>query len=62
LSERWEESAEEGSPDVEDSELSRLIAERYAIEQQILVTRGKLVEDDDVEGDQIDERDTFPES
>ena len=60
--ERWEESAEEGSPDVEDSELSRLIAERYAIEQQILVTRGKLVEDDDVEGDQIDERDTFPES
>ena len=59
---RWEESAEEGSPDVEDSELSRLIAERYAIEQQILVTRGKLVEDDDVEGDQIDERDTFPES
>jgi hypothetical protein len=62
LLERWEESAEEGSPDVEDSELSRLIAERYAIEQQILVTRGKLVEDDDVEGDQIDERDTFPES
>ena len=60
--ERWEESAEEGSPDVEDSELSRLIAERYAIEQQILVTRGKLVEDDDVEVDQIDERDTFPES
>ena len=60
--ERWEESAEEGSPDVEDSELSRLIAERYAIEQQILVTRGKLVEDDDVEGDHIDERDTFPES
>jgi hypothetical protein len=60
--ERWEESAEEGSPDVEDSELSRLIAERYAIEHQILVTRGKLVEDDDVEGDQIDERDTFPES
>jgi len=60
--ERWEESAEEGSTDVEDSELSRLIAERYAIEQQILVTRGKLVEDDDVEGDQIDERDTFPES
>lgn len=47
---------------MEDSELSRLIAERYAIEQQILVTRGKLVEDDDVEGDQIDERDTFPES
>jgi hypothetical protein len=33
-----------------------VIAERYAIEQQILVTRGKLVEDDDVEGDQIDER------
>jgi len=62
LLKRWEESAEEGSPDVEDSELSRLIAERYAIEQQILVTRGKLVEDDDVEGDQIDERDTFPES
>ena len=60
--ERWEESAEEGSPDVEDSELSRLIAERYAIEQQILVTRGKLVEDDDVEADHIDERDTFPES
>jgi hypothetical protein len=60
LLERWEEAAEEGSPDVEDSELNRLIAERYAIEQQILVTRGEQPEADD-QSSEFDE-DTFPES
>jgi hypothetical protein len=41
LLERWEEEAQEGSGDVEDTPLNRLIAERFEIEQEILAARGE---------------------
>jgi hypothetical protein len=47
---------------MEDTPLNRLIAERFEIEQIILATRGEQPEGADVEGGEIDERDTFPES
>jgi hypothetical protein len=60
---RWEETAQEQGPGgIDDTPLNRLIAERFDIEQTIFATRGDRPEGDDVEGDEIDERDTFPES
>ena len=60
---RWEETAqEEGPGGMEDTPLNRLIAERFEIEQMILATRGEQPEGADVEGGEIDERETFPES
>jgi hypothetical protein len=62
LLEQWEETAQEGSGDVEDTQLNRLIAERYAIEQELLVTRGEKPEVNDVAGSEIEDDETFPES
>jgi hypothetical protein len=60
---RWEETAqEEGPGSIDDTPLNRLIAERFEIEQHILANRGEQPEADDVEGDEIDEREAFPES
>ena len=60
LLEQWEETAQEGSGNVEDTPLNRLIAERFDIEQQILATKGNEVanedylEDDEIEDDETD--------
>jgi hypothetical protein len=63
LFEQWEETAqEEGPGGVDDTPLNRLLAERYAIEQQLLVTRGEKPEVDDVEGSEIEDDATFRES
>jgi hypothetical protein len=53
---------EEGPGSIDDTPLNRLIAERFEIEQHILANRGEQPEADDVEGGEIDERETFPES
>jgi len=60
---RWEETAqEEGPGGMDDTPLNRFIAERFEIEQMILATRGEQPEGADVEGGEIDDRETFPES
>jgi hypothetical protein len=47
---RWEETAQdEGPGSMEDTQLNRLMAERFEIEQMILASKGK--QDDELEGD-----------
>jgi hypothetical protein len=63
LLEQWEEAApEEGYGTPEDSQLDKLISERFEIEQKILVVSGEQTEGDDLDGSEIEDKETFPES
>jgi Ribonuclease G/E len=63
LLEQWEEAApEEGYGTPEDSQLDKLISERFEIEQKILVVSGEQTEGDDLDGSELEDKETFPES
>jgi hypothetical protein len=63
LLEHWEEAApEEGYGTPEDSQLDKLISERFEIEQKILVVSGEQTEGDDLDGGELEDKETFPES
>jgi hypothetical protein len=63
LLEQWEEAVpEEGYGTPEDSQLDKLISERFEIEQKILVVSGEQTEGDDIDGSEIEDKETFPES
>jgi len=55
LLERWEESAQEGPADIEDSQLSKLIAERYAIEQEIVAAKGDNLRGEDNRDEEVED-------
>jgi hypothetical protein len=57
LLERWEEDAQEGSGDAEETPLNKLIAERFVIEQEILATKdlGEDIESEEMQDEVIED-------
>jgi len=43
-------------------QLDKLISERFEIEQKILVVSGEQTEGDDLDGSELEDKETFPES